>query len=141
MRVPPTFRGALFPPPSSRGGILSLRVRERIPGVPVASQEEVVSTGKARGTPGRATIPRVPQMTQSTPGKPVFPALPRLSSRGWTHTTVARGTALWESLVKSLVGKPRGKATDPLIQAKGIMTLLLQLGRKAHVHVPIQDEN
>jgi len=55
---------------------------------------------------GRATIPRVPQMSQSIPGKPVFPALPRLSSRGSTHTTVARGTALWESLV----GKPRGKA-------------------------------
>ena len=45
-------------------------------------------------------------MSQSIPGKPVFPALSRLSSRGWTHTTVARGTALWESLV----GKPRGKA-------------------------------
>ena len=56
---------------------------------------------------GRATIPRVPQMSQSIPGKPVFPALPRLSSRGSTHTTVARGTALWESLV----GKPRGKAS------------------------------
>ena len=28
---------------------------------------------------GRATIPRVPQMSQSIPGKPVFPALPRLS--------------------------------------------------------------
>ena len=39
------------------------------------------------------------------PRKPVFPALPRLSSRGSTHTTVARGTALWESLV----GKPSGK--------------------------------
>ena len=90
---------------------------------------------------GRATIASVPQMSQSIPGKPVFPALPRLSSRGWTHTTVARGTALWESLVKSLVGKPRGKATDTLIQAKGSMTLLLQLGRKAHVHAPIQDEN
>ena len=46
-------------------------------------------------------------MTQSIPGKPVFPALPRLSSRGSTQTTVARGTALWESLV----GKPRGKAS------------------------------
>ena len=46
-------------------------------------------------------------MSQSIPGKPVFPALPRLSSRGLTHTTVARGTALWESLV----GKPRGKAS------------------------------
>ena len=36
-------------------------------------------------------------MSQSIPGKPVFPALLRLSSRGSTHTTVARGTALWES--------------------------------------------
>ena len=55
----------------------------------------------------RATIPRVPQMSQSIPGKPAFNALPRLSSRGSTHTTVARGTAQWESLV----GKPRGKAS------------------------------
>ena len=47
-------------------------------------------------------------MFQSIPGKPVFPALPRLSSQGSTHTTVARGTALWESLV----GKPRGKASS-----------------------------
>ena len=56
---------------------------------------------------GRATIRRVPLMSQSIPGKPVFPALPRLSSRGSTHTSVARVTALWESLV----GKPRGKTT------------------------------
>ena len=47
---------------------------------------------------GRASIPRVPQMSQSFPGKPVFPALPGRSSRGLTHTTVARGTALWQSL-------------------------------------------
>ena len=51
-RVPPTSRGTTFPPPSSRGSILSLRGWERIPGVPVASQEEALSTGKARGTPG-----------------------------------------------------------------------------------------
>ena len=50
---------------------------------------------------------------------------------------VARGTALWESLV----GKPRGKATDPLIHAKGSMTLLLQLERKSHVNAPIRDED
>ena len=56
---------------------------------------------------GPATIPRVPEMSQSIPGKPVFPALPRLSRRGPPHTTVARGTALWESLM----GKPRGKAS------------------------------
>ena len=46
-------------------------------------------------------------MSQCIPGKPVFPALPRLSSRGSIHTTVARGTALWESLV----GKPPAKAS------------------------------
>ena len=67
-----------------------------------------------------------PKMSQSIPGKPVFPALPRLSSRGSTHTTVARGTALWESVV----GKPRGKATDSLIHANGSATVLLQLERK-----------
>ena len=90
---------------------------------------------------GRATIPRVPQMSQSIPGKPVFPALSRLSSRGSTHTTVARGTALRKPSWESLVGKPRGKATDPLIHAMGSVTLLLQLGRKAHVHAPTRDED
>ena len=73
---------------------------------------------------GHATIPRVPQMSQSIPEKPVYPALRRLSSRGSNDTTVARGTSLGESLVgkpggkgswESLMGKPRGKATDPLI--------------------------
>ena len=76
-------------------------------------------------------------MSQSIPGKPVFSRLPRPSSRGSTHITVARGTALWESLV----GKPRGKATDPLIQAKGSVTLLLQLERKVHLHAHTRDED
>ena len=96
-----------FLPAISRGGILSLRGGERIPGVPVASQEEALSTGKTKGTPGSCHIPIVHQMSQSIPGKPVFPTLPRLSSRGTTHTTVAGGTAVWDSLV----GKPRGKAS------------------------------
>ena len=60
---------------------------------------------------GRATIPRVPQISPSIPGKPDFPSLPRLSSRGSTHTTVARGTACGKASLESLVGKPRGKAT------------------------------
>ena len=117
--------------------ILSLRYPERIPGVPLASQEEAQQQERREELQGRATIPRVPQMSQSIPGKPVFPTLPRLSSRASTHCTVARGTALCESLV----GKPRGKATDPLIHAKGSVTLLLQLGRKAHVHAPTRDED
>ena len=107
-RVPPTSRGAPFPPTSSRGGILFLRGRERIPGVPVASQEEALSTGKARGTPGSCHHSQSPPDVSVHSGKPVFPVLPRLSSLGSTHTTVARGTALWESLV----GKPRGKASS-----------------------------
>ena len=47
------------------------------------------------------------------------------------------GKASWESLV----GKPRGKATDPLIHVKGSVTLLLQLGRKSHVHARTRDED
>ena len=91
---------------------------------------------------GRVTIPRVPQMSQSIPGKPVFPELPRLSSRGSTHTTVACGTALWESLGgkprgkawwESVVGKRRGKASREshrsLDPREGNCDPLLQLGR------------
>ena len=54
-RVPPTSRGAPLLPPSSRGGILSLSGRSSIPGVHVSSQEEALSTGKARGTPDSCT--------------------------------------------------------------------------------------
>ena len=55
---------------------------------------------------GLVSNPRVPRMSQSIPGKPVFLALFRLSSRGSSHTMVARDSpvrkprvkALWESL-------------------------------------------
>ena len=129
-RVLPTSRGAPCLPPSSRGGILSLRGRKEFPAFLSHLKRRRSPQERREELQGRATIARVPQMSPSIPGKPVFPALPRLSSRGSTHTTVARATALWESLV----GKPRGKATDPLIHAKGNVTLLLRLGRKAHVH-------
>ena len=64
-----------------------------------------------------------------------FQAEDRLTPR-W-HVGQPCGKATWESLV----GKPRAKATDPLIHAKGSVTLLLQLGRKAHVHAPTRDED
>ena len=51
------------------------------------------------------------------------------------------GQRCGKASLESLVGKPRGKATDPLIHAKGSVTLLLQLGRKAHVHAPTRDED
>ena len=56
----------------------------------------------------------------------------RLTPR-W-HVGEPRGKASWESLE----GKPRGKAPDPLIHAKGSVTVLLQLGRKAHVMAPLE---
>ena len=89
----------------------------------------------------RATIPRVPQMSQSIPGIPVFlhcldfQAEDRLTPR-WLVGQPC-GKALWESLE----GKPRVKATDPLVQAKGSVTLLLQLGRKSQVQTPTRDED
>ena len=105
--------------------------------LPVASQEEALSIGKTRGTPGSSLHSQSPPDVSVHSRDTCFPALPRLSRRGSTHTKVARGTALWESLV----GKPRGKATDPFIHAKGSMTLLLQLGRKVHVHAPTRHED
>ena len=102
-RVPPTSRGDLFPPPSSRGGILSLRGGERIPRVPVASQEEVLSTGKARRTPGSCHHSQSPPDVSVHSRETCFPCTastlkPRIDSH---HG----GT--WDSPL----GKPRGKAS------------------------------
>ena len=59
-RVPATSIGAPFPTPSSRGGILSLRGRERISGVSGASQDEALSTRQARGTQGSCHHSQLP---------------------------------------------------------------------------------
>ena len=45
--------------------------------------------------------------------------------------------ALWERFVR----KTRGKAPDRCINVTGSLTLLLQLGRNADVHIPIRDED
>ena len=87
---------------------------------------------------GRVTIPRVPQKSQSIPGNLFslhcleFQVEDRLTPR-W-HVGQPCGKASKENLV----GKPRGKAPDPLIHAKGSATLLLQLGRKAHCMRPLE---
>ena len=64
-----------------------------------------------------------------------FQAEHRLTPR-W-HVGQPFGKASWESLV----GKRRGKATDSLIHAKGSVTLLLQFGKKAHVHDLTRDDD
>ena len=81
-------------------------VRKEFPAFPTHLKRRRSPQERREEVQGRATIHRVPQKSQSIPGKPVLPALPRLSREGSTHTKVARGTALWDSLV----GKPRGKA-------------------------------
>ena len=94
-----------------------MRGRERIPGIPVVSQEEVISTGKARGTPGSCHHSESPPDVSVHSRATCFPALPRLSSRGSTHNTVARGTALWESLV----GKPCWKDSWESLEGKPLI--------------------
>ena len=90
---------------------------------------------------GHATFPESPRCLSPFQGK-LFPlhcldlqAEDRLTPR-W-HVGQPCGKASWETLV----GKTRGKATDPLIHAKGMVTLLLQLVKKAHVHAPTRDED
>ena len=109
-RVPSTCRGAPFPPPSSRGGILSLRGRETIPGVPVASQEEALSTGKARGTPESChhsqRQPDVSVQSRET----CFPC----TASTFKLRIDSHHGGTWDSPV----GKPRGKASWESLEGK-----------------------
>ena len=91
-------------PLSSRGWILSLRGWERIACIPVASQEEAVSSEKARGTQGSFHHSQNPPDVSIHSRENCFPCTASISCRGWTYTTVARGTTLWESLWESLMG-------------------------------------
>ena len=111
--------------------------RERIPSVPVHLKRRCSQQERREELKGRATIPRVPEMSQSIPEESVFPALPGLSRRGLTPTTVARGTSLWESLV----GKPQGKASresdrslDPRDGKRDIAATALEESARACPH-------
>ena len=64
----------------------------------VASQEEALSTGMARGTPGSCHHSHSPPDVSFHSRETCFPCTDLTFSRGSTRTTVARGTALWESL-------------------------------------------
>ena len=101
--MPPTSRGALFPPPSSRARILSLCRPERISGVPIASQEEAQSTGKARGTPGSCLHSQSPPDVSVHSRETCFPCT---ASTFKTRIDSHHG-GTWDSPV----GKPRGKAS------------------------------
>ena len=140
-RVPPTSTGAPFPPPGSKGGSFPSLVGKN------SSRSRRISRGGALHRKGERNTRVVPPFPESPRCLSPFQgnlfsihcldfhAEDRLTPR-W-HVGQPCGKASWESLV----GKPRGKATDPLIHAKGSATLLLQLRRKAHVHAPTRDED
>ena len=113
-RVPSNPEEPFFRLPAREEGSFPSVVGKEFPAVPSHLKRRCSPQERREELQGGATIPRVPQISQSIPGKPVFPALPRLSSRGSTHTTVASGTALWESFV----GKPRGKASWENLEGK-----------------------
>ena len=110
-RVPPTYRGAPIPPLSSRGGILSLRLGKN------SRSSRRISRGGALHRKVERNSRVGPPFQESPSCLNPFPALPRLSSRGSTHTTVASGTALWESLVGKPPGKGSRETTEPLIHS------------------------
>ena len=88
-------------------------------------------------------------MFQSILGKPIFPALRRVSSRGSTHTTVARGTALWEShrSLDPREGKRDTAATAREESARACphsrrgLTPLGRLQKYAKIHVSTGEES
>ena len=82
--------------------MLSLRGRERIPGVPVASQEEALSTGKARGTPGSCHHSQSPPDISVHSRGSCFPC----TASTFTPRIDSHHGGTWEGPV----GKPRGKA-------------------------------
>ena len=62
---------------------------------------------------GRATIPRVPQMSESIPGKPVFP----LTASTFKPRIDSHNGCMWDSPV----GKPRGKASLESLEGKTLI--------------------
>ena len=107
-RVPPTSRGAWFPPRSLRLGILFLLRLERIPGFPVASQEEALSTGKARETPVSCHNSKGPPDVSVHSRGTCFPCT--------ASTFTPRIHSLHHGM--SHVGQPCGKASSESLEGK-----------------------
>ena len=111
-------------------------VGNEFPGFPSDLKRRSSPQERREELQGRATFPESPRCLSPFQGNLFslhcvdFQAEDRLTPRWYVGQPC--GKASWESLV----GKPRGKATDPLIHAKGRGTMLLQLRRKAHVHAP-----
>ena len=97
--------------------------------VPVASQEQWLSIGKARGTPWSCHHSKSPPDVSVHFRGTCFPQ----TASTFTPKIDSNHSGTWDSPVvkplrkaswESLEGKPQGKATDPLIHAMGSLTLL-----------------
>ena len=88
-----------------------------------------------------STIPRFPQM--SSPFHRNLFSLHCLDFHAEDQLTPRwhMGQPCGKSSFESLVGKPRGRTTDPLIHTTISVTLLLLLERKAHVHAPTRAQD
>ena len=87
-----------------------MRGRDTIPGVPVASQEEALSTGKARGTPGSCHHSKSPPDISVHFRGTCFP----LNASTFTPMIHSHHGGTWYSPV----GKPRGKASWESLEGK-----------------------
>ena len=87
--------------------MLSLRGWERIPGVPVASQEEALSSGKARGTPASCHHSHSPPDVSVHSRESCFPC----TASTFKRRIDSHDGGTWDSPEGKLVGKPRGKAS------------------------------
>ena len=118
-----------------------MRGWERIPGVSVASQEEALSTGKARGTPGSCHHLQSPPDVSVHFRETCFPC----TAFTFKLRIDSHHGGTWESPVESLVGNPRGKDSSESQRSfdphDRNMTLLLLLWRKAHVHATTRDKD
>ena len=84
-----------------------MRGRSRIPGVPVASQEEALSTGKARGTPGSCHHSQSPPDVSVHSRETCFPC----TASTFKTRIDSHHCSTWDSPVGKPRGKPRGKAS------------------------------
>ena len=87
-----------------------MRARERIPGVPVASEEEALSTGEARGTPGSCQYSQSPPDVSVHSRETCFPC----TASTFKLRIDSHHGGTWDIPV----GKPRGKASWESLEGK-----------------------
>ena len=122
--------------------ILSLRGRIEFPVFPSHLKRRRSPQERREELQGRATIPSIPGCLSPFQGNLFF-----LHCLDFQAEDDSHHGGMWDSPVgkprgkaslESLVGKPRGNATHPFFHAMGSVTPLLQLGRKVHLHAPLE---